>query len=118
MPPAKKAVKKATAKRITKQVAALRKAHNEKLLVLDAKNRALRSFMQGAGLDVLVAAAVFGSSLLSSTEAIDWKLQGALFGKTIAQTIFSYVMRRYMDPSKIPTPLPPDPPGEPDEDVD
>ncbi len=77
-------------------------------LAADAQNRALRTFLQGMGIDVLVAVCVL---VLASTDAISDKAGLITFGialvKTVATSAASYVMRRFADKSRIPTPLPP-----------
>lgn len=81
----------------------------------DAKNRALRTFLQGLGIDLAVAVATL---ILASTDTITDKAGLVLFATTLAktavQTVAAYVMRQFIDKSGIPTPLPPADPGEPD----
>jgi hypothetical protein len=90
---------------------------NDRRLERDARNRAWRTFLQGLGLDVLVAIATLVVTLTQSPDAWQgWAVVGASLARTVAQAAASYVMRRFLDQSPIPTPLPPDPPGEPDED--
>lgn len=86
-------------------------------LTNDARNRALRTFLQGLGTDV--AAALILLLLPAFTNAngwgdFEWQVLGFLVVKTVAVTALSYVMRQYLDGSAIPTPLPPANPGEPD----
>jgi hypothetical protein len=81
-------------------------------LNVDARNRALRSFVQGLAIDVVVAIAAallvwLPGADLSSRDA--WILIGITLAKTILQTAASYVMRRFVDASGVPTPLPPAP---------
>jgi hypothetical protein len=91
-------------------------------LAVDATNRARRSFVQGLFIDVLVAIAAallvwLPGADLSSRDA--WVLIGITLAKTVLQTAASYVMRRFVDTSTIPTPLPPTPqpaPAEPNKD--
>lgn len=86
----------------------------------DARNRALRTFLQGLGLDVLAAVALFLFNAFSTADEwgdLDWKLLGFLLAKTVTTTAASYVMRKYLDGSSVPTPLPPADPGEPADDV-
>jgi hypothetical protein len=84
----------------------------------DAKNRAWRSFLQGLGIDVAVAVAIVAYQIASNPKPIVWAIVGASLARTVVQSAASYVMRRFLDGSKIPTPLPPDPPGKPAEVVD
>lgn len=86
-----------------------------RLLTADARNRALRSFIQGLAVDVGVAVAFVVYDATSSDEP-DYRLLWATLIKTALQTAAAYVMRRFVDPSRVPTPLPPNPPGEPDDD--
>ena len=77
-------------------------------LVADAKNRAARTFLTGLVVDLTVAVAV---SILAGIDSINDKAALITFSlsllKTIVTTACSYVLRRYVDQSKIPTPLPP-----------
>lgn len=87
-------------------------------LTNDAKNRAARTFLQGLAIDLAVAVAAF---VLANVDSITDK-QGlivalAALGKTLVTTVASYVMRKYLDGSSLPTPLPPADPGEPDDDT-
>ena len=90
------------------------------ILAADARNRALRTFLQGLGIDVAVAVATVlytwlnSDADLSSREA--WVGVGILLGKTALTTAASYVMRRFLDSSSVPTPLPPAPVPEPNTD--
>jgi hypothetical protein len=89
---------------------------NTAALNVDARNRALRSFVQGLTIDVVVAIAAallvwLPGADLSSKDA--WIVIGITLAKTILQTAASYVMRRFVDASAIPTPLPPTPQPEP-----
>lgn len=85
------------------------------LLANDARNRSVRTFLQGVGIDIAVAVAAL---VLASVDSITDKAGLIVFftalGKTIITTIASFVMRQYLDRSSIPTPLPPADPGEPD----
>ena len=83
----------------------------------DARNRALRTFVQGLAADVLAAVILLVLPVFSSAtgwQDIDWKVLAFLLAKTVAVTALSFVMRQYLDASKVPTPLPPADPGEPD----
>ena len=91
---------------------------NADLRGVDARNRALRTFLQGLAIDVAVALAAL---VLANADTITDKqgliVLGAAAAKTVATTVASYVMRRFLDPSRVPTPLPPSDPGEPDAEV-
>ena len=88
------------------------------LLSADAKNRAVRTFLQGLAIDLAVAIA---SVVLSSVDAITDKAGlvtvGLALAKTVVTTVASYVMRRFLDGSSVPTPLPPAPAAEPADDT-
>lgn len=85
----------------------------------DARNRALRAFLQGLAWDVLAAIAATIVAVVTSADAIAWTVLGAAVVKTLLVSAASYVMRAKLDPSSFPTPLPPSDPGppvEPDDD--
>jgi hypothetical protein len=90
----------------------------EVLRANDAKNRSLRTFLQGVSIDVAVAVAAL---VLASVDSITDKAGLIVFftalAKTIIMAIASYVMRQFLDRSSVPTPLPPADPGEPDAEV-
>jgi hypothetical protein len=94
----------------------LTKAQRAAALSRDARNRALRTFLQGLALDVAVAVSMVVYDAVQSAQP-DYRLLLLTLAKTVLQTGASYVMRRLVDPSRVPTPLPPADPGEPDEDV-
>ena len=86
-------------------------------LTQDATNRAVRSFVQGLAIDLAVAvAALVLTNLDSITDRQGLTLFLIAVAKTCAQTVASFVMRRFADPSPVPTPLPPAPVPEPNED--
>lgn len=91
------------------------KAQQQARLEADARNRAVRAFLQGLALDVLAAVALVLAPLLAGDGDIEWRLLGLSLCRTAAAAAASYVMRRFVDPSRIPTPLPADDPGEPAE---
>lgn len=78
------------------------------LLGADAKNRATRTFVQGLVIDVTVALC---SLILISVDEISTRAGLVVFGiaaaKTVVTSAASYVMRRFVDGSAVPTPLPP-----------
>lgn len=86
------------------------------LLRLDAHNRAWRTTIQGLALDVLIAVALVVYDLTGSTEP-DYRLLPALVAKTALHSAASYVMRAKLDPSRVPTPLPPSPVAAPADEV-
>ena len=82
----------------------------------DARNRALRTFLQGLGIDLLVAvAALVLANVDSITDRQGLTLFAVALGKTVVTTAASYVMRRFLDGSSVPTPLPPAPVPQPNE---
>lgn len=87
---------------------------NTAVLARDARNRALRSFLQGLAIDVAVAVCALILTLTSGAQAWQgWTAVGLSLARTVLQAGASYVMRRYIDASRVPTPLPPDVPVEP-----
>lgn len=93
------------------------------LLTADAKNRALRTFLVGLATDVAVAVVLvlvtaFGG--LNGWGDIQWATLGFTLAKTVVTTAGSYFLRRFVDQSAIPTPLPPapvPPPADPTPEV-
>lgn len=93
-------------------------AHGRKLRKVDAKNRSVRTFLQGLGIDVAVSLALLITTLLATNNdwgSIEWAIVSYSFVKTLLQTVAAYVMRQFLDPSGFPTPLPPEDPGPPEE---
>ena len=86
-------------------------------LTEDANNRALRSFVQGLGIDVMVAVAILAYAVTSNPDPIVWAALGASLARTVVQSAAAFIMRRYLDKSGIPTPLPPAPVPAPNEDI-
>ena len=94
---------------------------NNDLLKADARNRTLRTFVQGLAIDVGVALAiilynVFDNS--NSWSAMDWAAIGFSLARTFVQSAAAYVMRAFLDRSSVPTPLPPAPVAVPADPVD
>lgn len=90
-------------------VARLRKA--------DAKNRSWRTFLTGLGIDVLVGVVLVLVTTFASANAwgsIEWAILGFSLAKSFVMAAGAYVLRQFLDPSWVPTPLPPADPGEPD----
>lgn len=75
----------------------------------DARNRALRTFLQGLAIDVAVgvAALILSGALDTISDTAGLIAFGISVAKTVATSAASYVMRRFMDRSSIPTPTPP-----------
>lgn len=85
-------------------------------LKADAKNRAWRTLLQGLGFSV--AAALVVTLFSAVTTATSWGELGATvigfsFFQSVAVAGLSWLMRTYIDRSKVPTPLPLADPGEP-----
>ena len=91
-----------------------------KALTADANNRALRTFLVGLAIDVAVAVALAVTVALQDTNGwgdLEWGALGFLVAKTVAMTAGSYILRKKLDASALPTPLPPAPVPEPNEDI-
>lgn len=100
--------------RKSKAALAAEEVARRKALNRDARNRALRTFLQGLAIDVGVAVAFAVYDALQADQP-DYRLLGLTLIKTVLTTIASFVMRRFADGSRlVPTPLPPEDPGEPD----
>jgi hypothetical protein len=86
-------------------------------LTTDAKNRALRTFLQGLAVDVAISIAVVIITVFATADDwgdLQWTIIGFSLFKTVLTTIASFVMRRFVDrPGSVA--LPPDPPGPPSE---
>lgn len=91
----------------TPDPAATRQERELAALKTDAGNRAVRTFWQGLAIDVGVGVAVLAYSVASDPSPLAWAAVGASFARTIVQSGASYVMRRFLDRSRVPTPLPP-----------
>lgn len=62
----------------------------------DARNRALRTFLQGLAMDVLAALVLLLFPVVSGANdwsSFDWQILGFLAAKTVLVTLLSYVMR-------------------------
>lgn len=82
----------------------------------DATNRGVRSFLTGLAIDVAVAVVLV--MMVTFTEnngwsTIEWVVVSFSLAKSVVQAVGAYVLRRWLDPSRLPTPLPPDPQPEP-----
>lgn len=87
-------------------------------LTADAKNRGLRVALTGLAIDVAVAIALVMSAFvldLSSWSGVEWTVLSFTLAKSVVQAVAAFILRRFIDPSRIPTPLPPDPVPEPAE---
>ena len=82
----------------------------------DASNRGFRTFVQGLGIDVAVGVALVISTFFIGANDwgdVEWIVLSFSVFKSVVQACAAYVMRRWLDPSRVPTPLPPDPVPEP-----
>lgn len=70
----------------------------EKAPEADARNRALRTFLQGLAVDVLLAVCLVAYDALQS-DAPDWRLLLLTLLKTALMTAASYVMRKLQPPA-------------------
>lgn len=79
-------------------------------LTADSRNRALRTFIQGLAFDVAAALILLLLPVFTSANGwgdFEWTAIGFLVAKTVVVTGLSYVMRQYLDGSRVPTPVPP-----------
>lgn len=89
------------------------------LRTLDAKNRALRTFVQGLGIDVAVGLALVLGTYFMTAQSwgdVQWAILGFSLFKSVVQAVSAYVMRQWMD-RKTDVLLPPasaGPPVDPD----
>jgi hypothetical protein len=86
----------------------------------DARNRALRTFLQGLAIDVAVSVCVVLITVFATASSwgeLQWVAIGFTLGKTVLMTIAAYVMRRFVDrPGSVA--LPPDLAGAPSDTGD
>ena len=90
--------------------------HETHLLTIDASNRALRTFLQGLGYAVLAAVVMVLYPVVTGAHSwgdFNWPLIGFALTQAVGTAVLSYLMRKVLDPSGIPTPLPPADPGPP-----
>jgi amino acid transporter len=89
---------------------------NKDLLTADAQNRSWRTLLTGLAIDVTVAVAlVLATTLATANEwgDLEWLIIAFSLFKSVLQAVCAYVLRRFLDPSSFPTPLPPAPVAEP-----
>lgn len=82
------------------------------LLQTDAKNRALRTFLVNLVIDIGVALLLILVTTFQDANdwsEIEWGILGFSLAKTALASAGSFILRRYVDRSSIPTPLPPAP---------
>lgn len=83
---------------------------HDEIVNSDAVNRAWRSVMQGLAIDVMVGIVLaVGVAFASAGDWGDmqWIILSFSVAKSAVQAVVAYVMRRFIDQSAIPTPLPP-----------
>lgn len=88
-------------------------------LSADAKNRAWRSLLIGLVIDLSVAISLGLVAAFDNANGwgdLQWGLVTFAVGKSLVQALGSFILRRVLDPSSIPTPLPPADPGPPADD--
>lgn len=87
-------------------------AVDKRALTEDASNRAFRTFLQGLAIDVAVGIALALGTYFatkSSWGEVETAVLTFSIAKSFVQSLCSFIMRRFMDASRIPTPLPPTP---------
>lgn len=87
-------------------------------LTEDAKNRSWRTALQGLAIDVLVGITLVILSAFATANGwsdFQWAILGFSVAKSAVQAAAAFIMRRFVDTSRIPTPLPPDPQPQPAE---
>lgn len=90
-------------------------------LSADARNRALRTFLVNIATDVGVALTLVLTTTFNQAENwndFEWSIIGFTLLKTAVVTAGAYILRRFLDPSGFPTPLPPAPVPAPAESTD
>jgi hypothetical protein len=85
-------------------------------LTADAKNRGVRTLLTGLAIDVAVGVALVLAAYFASANSwgdLEWAILAFSLAKSVVQAVCSFILRKFLDPSKFPTPLPPADPGEP-----
>lgn len=76
----------------------------------DSRNRAVRSFVQGLAIDVAVGLALVLATFFvdkNSWGEIEWAILSFSLAKSAVQAVAAFVMRQWLDGSRVPTPEPP-----------
>ena len=87
-------------------------SNNITRLTEDATNRAWRTLLVGVAIDVAVAIALVLVTYFSERNSwgeIEWAALGFSLSRSIVQALGAFVLRRFVDASSFPTPLPPAP---------
>jgi hypothetical protein len=76
-------------------------SYSRHLVQADARNRAVRTFVQGAAIDIGAAACAVLTTQLGDVHWTRawWALTGALVLKTVVQTAAAYVARKVVPPA-------------------
>lgn len=83
----------------------------------DARNRALRTFLTGLGIDVAVGVALVLVTYvgpLGGWDEFQWTVLSFSLVKSVIQAVGAYILRRFID-GRVPTPVPPAPVPPPNE---
>jgi hypothetical protein len=86
----------------------------------DARNRAARTFLQGLAYTTGLALALVIYNAFQTANGwggFDWDTLGFAATQAVVTAAFAYIMRAKLDPSGVPTPLPPAPVPAPNNDV-
>lgn len=89
-------------------------------LTADATNRSVRTFLTGLAIDVAVGVAlVLGTYFVNKNTwgDVEWLLLSFSLFKSFVQAAAAFILRRFLDASRFPTPLPPTESGEPSDDT-
>lgn len=81
-------------------------------LTEDANNRAVRTFLVGLVIDVAVGVTLVLVTYFADRNSwgeIEWTILSFSVAKSVVQAVGAFVLRRFVDTSAIPTPLPPAP---------
>lgn len=95
------------------RAAAVREAVNDALLTADAKNRAVRVLLNVVIISAFIDVYPTVDKWLLEGGELDVRALAKAAARAGLSAVFAYVMRRYGDASRIPTPLPPTPAGQP-----
>lgn len=85
-------------------------------LTEDATNRSVRTFLVGLSIDITVGVTLVLLTYFvdkNAWGAIEWTVLSFSLFKSLLQAAGAFVLRRFLDASRIPTPLPPAPVPEP-----